>query len=105
MADITFTDVTTFITNDATEAELERIRVLAIETGRSKAKQAAYSLPPGTKVRTRDLRPKYLSGLTAEIIGIAEKGNLKIKVDDDHKWALGKYPQVLNVPPQCVEAV
>jgi preprotein translocase subunit YajC len=105
MADITYDDVTAYIMRDATATELEHIRSLAQSTAKSKATQAAYALAPGTKVRTRDLRPKYLSGLKGEIIGIAEKGNLKIKVDDDHKWALGKYPQVLNVPPQCVEAL
>jgi ribosomal protein L21E len=61
----TFEDVVAFIGKEADLSQLNQIDQLVTHAKRGKA----MSLPIGTRVRTVDLKPKYLTGLTGTVKG------------------------------------
>ena len=67
------------------------------------------TLKPGTRVRTKGLRPKYLNNLNGEVIAEAtrRKGDIMVLVDEADRWQITRYSHngKLSVPASALEAV
>lgn len=94
------------------DANLDHI-VGAINT-RRKTRRAEVTLSnlvalqPGTRVRTKGLSPKYLNGLTGEVVpstGRRRDNDITVKLDHPflaQRYAIGGN---VNVPAGCLEAI
>lgn len=59
---------------------------------------------PGTRVRTKNLNPKYLSGLTGTVTqNQAGKSRITVKLDEGQHT--GRFSKTVNVPASALEQV
>lgn len=72
----TMDEVRTFVGKEANLTELDELKGL-IERAK---KYQASRIPVGTRARITDVRPKYLAGLTGEVVGF-ENGKVLFKPD------------------------
>lgn len=103
----TFNDVLDFVSS-ATEQEVR----LLFDAGNRRAKTIrentaaanAANLKPGDKVRTKGLKPKYLSGLEATVKRM-NGSKVDIEVDEKHQFETGRYSRNFTVPASALEAI
>lgn len=103
----TFQEVLDFVSS-ASEQEVR----LLFDAGNRRAKtiranQAAANaatLKPGSKVRTKNLSPKYLNGLPATVTRV-DGPKISIEIDEDHQFETGRYSRNFTVPASALEAI
>ena len=92
------TSATTEDVNDIWNAAKQRTRMLSAQ--RTAVASAAFKV--GDRVRTTNIRPKYLDGVTGTIQG---KRGTKFTVALDAGFDTGRFSQTVNVPAGCLVAV
>jgi preprotein translocase subunit YajC len=103
----TFQEALDFVST-ATEQEVR----LLFDAGNRRAKtiranQAAANaatLTVGSKVRTKGLKPKYLSGLPGTVTRV-DGSKISIEVDESHQFETGRYSRNFTVPASALEAI
>lgn len=76
----------------------------AIEDGVDlRRKRIAAAITPGTRVRTVNIRPKYLAGQPAKFLGKA--GNGKVKIEFEPQVDTGRYGRKCTVHATSIEVV
>lgn len=83
------------------EAVRERQKLLRDQAGRTNK----LILTPGTKVRLKDITPKYLVGTEGTVVADKRKRRGKARISVDVGRVIPGYGQVLAVPATCVEAI
>lgn len=62
------------------------------------------TLGPGARVRTKNLKPKYLSGLTGTVLE-NQAGKRDIQVQLDLSQYTGRYSHTIGIPASCLDPV
>lgn len=121
MAEIGITDVINFIDKEATRAQLRVI----FDAGnarydtlrRLEAVANMDSMTPGTRVSIKDIKPKYLIGMTGTFVSFVSDGvknSATIELDPAswrvyssrrHGYAEGHSHRVSGIPMSCLQVV
>jgi hypothetical protein len=91
MSTPTLEQVVAFLTGHADNHALDVVFDTAKARRAELARIQASTIRVGATVRTRDVRPKYMSGLTGEVSGIrtrAGRSNAEVLLDEDSSEAL-----------------
>jgi hypothetical protein len=81
---------------------LESIQQAIRERNRSRGDVLRLTIKPGTRVRLKNLSPKYLNGLEGTVSTRKRKGK-RIPVDLDE--GVHRFGKTLNPPSQCLEVI
>jgi hypothetical protein len=95
-------DVITAIMNGDVDDELGIIRDAVRQRERAVGEIVRLLIKPGTRVRLKNLSPKYLNGLEATVSTRPQRGK-RIPVELDE--SIPRFGKTLNPPSQCIEVV
>lgn len=99
----TITDVLTFM-RTASVDDLRLITEAAASAAKLAAKVQANGLRPGTRVRIRAIRPKYLTGCTGVVADRARRGE-RVPVTLDAPPIQWRGEPTIDLPPATIEVL
>lgn len=95
-------DVITAIMNGNVDDDLESIQEAIRARNKVRGDIVRMTITPGTRVRLKNLSPKYLNGLEGTVSTRKRRGK-RIPVDLDE--SIPRFGKALNPPAQCVEVI